>query len=110
MTSVREHRLVQTLPVAKFWYPDNRHRHPVRRTILITNETTTHLVGYELRRGNTVRTYKEAISGGFMQSYQKMSVTRYGQYCRLRETKRYKSPGQTTMRRLDLFGLVKEGA
>ena len=78
--------------------------------MLIVDETPSLLTGYELRCGNTVRTYREAVKGGFLQSYAKAKVTRYGQYCRLRETARYKSPNQTTMRRLDLLGLVKEGA
>lgn len=109
MTSVRAKKLVQSSPVAKFWYTQNQHRHPVRRTVLVTNETDDALTGYELRCGNTVRTYNEAVTSG-LQTYLKADVTRYGQYCRLRQTKRYKSPSQTTMRRLELLDLVKEGA
>lgn len=107
--SIREHKVIATMPVAKFWYTKSEHRHPVRRTILIIEESPTHLTGYELRCGNTVRTYRETVLGGFIRSYKKAEVTRYGQYCCLRETSRYKSPTQTTMRRLDLLGLVKEG-
>jgi hypothetical protein len=108
MSSVRERKLIQSLPVAKFWYNGTKHRHPVRRTMLITNETDSTLIGYELRCGNTIRTYREAVAGGRVY-YDKSKVTLYGQYCRLRDTKRYKSPSQTTMRRLKLLDLVKEG-
>ncbi len=51
--------LVDNVPVARFWYKGN-HTHPVRRTILVTESTKTHISGYELRDGNVVRTVAKA--------------------------------------------------
>ena len=110
MKTGRERKLVDTLPVAKFWYPNQqRRRHPVRRTVLVTGETDTTITGYELRHGATVRTFQDAVKSDHLYCYQKEAVTRYGQYCRLRETKRYRSPNQTTMRRLNLLEFIYEG-
>jgi hypothetical protein len=47
--------IVDNVPVARFWYKGN-HTHPVRRTVLVTESTKTHIKGYELRDGNVVRT------------------------------------------------------
>lgn len=105
-----ERRPVGKRPVAKFWYHDGtvEHRHPVRRTVLVVADTPTHLVGYELRRGGETRTYRQAVAAG-LQTYRKSAVTTYGQYVTLRKTYPERSAGQSTLRRLGLLDLVKEG-
>lgn len=45
---------VTKLPVAKFYYQGN-HSHPVRRTVLIVEETKDQFKGYEIREGRTTR-------------------------------------------------------
>ena len=49
--------IVANLPVARFWYK-GRHTHPVRRTVLITQQDSESITGYELRDGNKTRAAK----------------------------------------------------
>jgi hypothetical protein len=51
--------LVRNLPVADFYYKGS-HSHPIRRRVLVTDSTRTHLTGFELREGNTTRDVDEA--------------------------------------------------
>lgn len=90
-------KLVNKKPVAKFFYKGN-HTHPVRRTVLVTKESPTVLVGYELREGNELRVGSKAP----LRTYNKAEIAVYGDYSRL--TKNAQS------RRLELLDLVNEGA
>lgn len=49
--------VVSNLPVARFWYKGN-HSHPVRRTVLITQQDSESITGYELREGSKTRVAK----------------------------------------------------
>lgn len=51
--------LVRNLPVADFYYKGS-HSRPVRRRVLITDSTRTHLTGFELREGNISRDVEDA--------------------------------------------------
>lgn len=52
--------LVERKPLARFYYQGS-HTHPIRRTVLIIEETETHLRGYEFRCGNEVRSRTEPL-------------------------------------------------
>ena len=58
--SERLNDLVRNLPVAKFYYKGQSHSHPVRRTVLVSTLTATHITGYEIREGNNTRTIDDA--------------------------------------------------
>lgn len=51
---MKNYKLVNTHPVARFYYKGG-HSHPVRRTILIVESNDTHITGYEVRVGDIVR-------------------------------------------------------
>jgi len=54
-----KYKLVSHLPVAKFFYQGN-HSHPVRRTVVITDQNDDSFTGYELREGNITRPMSKA--------------------------------------------------
>jgi hypothetical protein len=68
--------------VAKFYYKGN-HSHPVRREVLVVNDSLNFLVGYELREGKEVRLSSKAP----LKSYSKKKIAKYGSYSRLRASK-----------------------
>ena len=92
----------------KFFY-QGTHEHPIRRTVLPTEETTSYIKGYELRSGRNILSLKDAKRRGVIRTYRKSDIAKMGDYCRLRERKDYRSPDQTTLRKLDLLQLVEEG-
>jgi hypothetical protein len=49
-----KYKLVNTYPVARFYYKGG-HSHPIQRTVLITESTYTHIIGYEVRSGKIIR-------------------------------------------------------
>lgn len=98
--------LVARKPVARFYYK-GAHTHPVRRTILITEETPDMIVGYELREGSLTRTLSQAMKT--IKSYSKDKIANWGDYSRLRMTAKniFKSPKESTLERLsitEIFG------
>ena len=98
-----KYNLVSTLPVARFWYKGN-HTHPVRRTVLITEQNDTSFTGYELREGNTVRTANRAP----VKTYIKDKIANTSSLRLdnpLRKTKRTKS----TLVRKPLFDIIETG-
>jgi hypothetical protein len=92
----RNVKLVNERPVAKFFYKRN-HTHPVRRTVLVTEESRDCIKGYELREGKTVRTGSKAP----LKSYSKKDIAVYGDYSRLTQNAKFV--------RLNLLDLVNEG-
>jgi hypothetical protein len=105
-TLTKEYEPVKTQPVARFYYQGS-HSHPVRRTVLIVNETDTVITGYELREGRNIRTYADAV----IRSYRKNRIANYGDYSRLRKNRRNynKNDSESTLVRTDLLDLVKTG-
>lgn len=51
---MKKYKLVNTHPVARFYYKGG-HSHPIRRTVLITDSTDSHITGYEVRAGDITR-------------------------------------------------------
>ena len=51
--------ITRTLPVARFLYKGN-HKNPVRRTILVIENDSNYIVGYELREGLVTRPFKKS--------------------------------------------------
>ncbi len=100
----------KTSSVVKFWYPEATYRHPVRRTVLVISEDEDRIVGYELRCGKDVRTFRQAVTRRLIKTYNKLRITRYGQYCTLRDRYPFHSPKATTLRRMDVMSLLYEGA
>ena len=98
---------VSKLPVAKFYY-QGTHSHPVRRTVLVVEESKNQIVGYELREGNTMRNFVE--SSKFIKSYSKDKIANWGDYSRLRTLakSRRKPVTQTTLERFSLAGMFTE--
>lgn len=99
--------IVRNLPVAKFYYQGN-HSHPVRRTVLVIENTKDKIVGYELREGKTVRSYKQMTK--YIKTYSKAKIAKYGDYCRLTmssKTKK-KKPTQSTLERHSITALSQD--
>ncbi|MCK9458411.1 MAG: hypothetical protein M0R80_02060 [Proteobacteria bacterium] len=102
---MQEYDVVKDLPVARFYYKGN-HSHPVRRTVLVIDDTTDVVKGYELRSGIDVRDYKEAP----IKSFRKDKIAQIKQ-CgrRLRKRMPEHMLVSTTYQREDLLDLVKKG-
>lgn len=103
------YNLVAKNPVARFYYTGN-HEHPVRRTVLIINETDEVLIGYEFREGSAVRSHEDALKE--IKTYRKDSIARWGDYSRLRmSTKNFlKNPKASTLERSPILTMFTEGA
>lgn len=104
---VKVYNPVSKLPVAKFYYQGN-HSHPVRRTVLVIEETKDQFKGYELREGKTTRSLNEV--SGHIKSYRKDKIAKYGDYSRLRTVakSRKKGPNQTTLERFPIVAMFSE--
>ena len=96
--------LVRNKPVAKFFYQGN-HTHPVRRTVLIIENTSKLIVGYELREGNDIRSVKNAP----IKSYRKDRIAKTRQL-RLENPRRADSTEEvSTYQRETLISLLEYG-
>ena len=67
MENNMKYEVVNSLPVARFWYKGN-HSHPVRRTLLVTHQDDESITGYELREGSKIRPAKYAPVKTFMRN------------------------------------------
>ncbi len=94
------------LPVAKFYYQGS-HSHPVRRTIIVCEETPHWICGYEIREGKTVRSLEEAKHT--VRTYRKDRIACWGDYCRLtRSQANYrKMHSKSTLERFSKIELTK---
>jgi len=97
-----KYNLVENYPVARFWYKGT-HTHPVRRTVLVTESTKTHLSGYELRDGNIVR---QAINAP-VKTYTRKKIAK-GRNLRARQ-KSVINLSKTTLVRKSLMSLIESG-
>jgi hypothetical protein len=102
---MKNYDLIKEMPVARFYYQGN-HSHPVRRTILITEETPSVIIGYVLRDGANVYPFNKAP----IKSFSKSKIARIKQ-CgrRLRTRTPKKSHSRSTYQRADLLNLVTKG-
>ena len=98
---------VAKLPVAKFYYQGN-HSHPVRRTVIVVEETKEQLSGYEIREGRVTRPLSEV--GRCIKSYRKDKIAKWGDYSRLLQTgkSKKKSANATTLERFPITGIFTE--
>ncbi len=97
-----KYNLVENYPVARFWYKGT-HTHPVRRTVLVTESTKTHLSGYELRDGNIVR---QTINAP-VKTYIRKKIAK-GRNLRARQ-KSVINLSKTTLVRKSLMSLIESG-
>lgn len=93
--------LVDNVPVARFWYKGN-HTHPVRRTVLVTESTKTHIKGYELRDGNVIRPAVKAP----IKTYNRDKIAKG---LNLRNKRKGSDLTKTTLVRRPLMDLIKVG-
>lgn len=96
-------KVLRKKPVAKFFYQGN-HSHPVRRTVILDQNTSEYISGYEIRSGNDVFTLQDAP----YKKYIKSKIARVGDYSRIRRTKKYMniSADTTTLERLELLEVI----
>lgn len=104
---MKRYNLVRNQPVARFFYRGD-HVHPVRRTVLVVENTKDMIIGYEVRCGNNVVDTKNAP----IKSYRKDRITRYGQYCGIYRAKKYagQNPNRSTLTRTSLTDFIFNGA
>lgn len=103
--------LVSKKPVAKFFYQGS-HSHPIRRTVLVIEDTPTKIIGYEFRCGNDVLSISRALEEKSVKTYRKDRISKWGDYSRLRMTSRtfLKDPDKTTLERFSILAMFTEGA
>jgi len=106
MNTKKKYTLVTDGPVAKFYYKGS-HTHPVRRTVLVIEETAKILVGYEIREGKEVR----KVGDSPIKSFRKDKIANFGDYCRLKMNNQYykKLNSESTLERFDFKDLVTCG-
>ena len=106
---IKVYDLVPKKPVARFYY-QGAHSHPIRRTVLIIEETEDRITGYEFRAGNVVRTREEALES--IKTYRKDRIPKWGDYSRLRMTWKtfLKDPEKSTLERSGIVTMFSEGA
>jgi hypothetical protein len=102
----KKYEILAAQPLARFYYQGN-HSHPVRRTVLLSRETDTYFVGYELRVGRIVRSLSDAP----IKTYRKADIARYSDYSRLRMSRRTrrKRATDTTLVRGEIMEMTKLG-
>ena len=98
------YEIVRNTPVARFWYKGN-HSHPVRRTVLVIEQTKEYIRGYELREGKNVRVASRAP----VKTYRRDAIAK-GQSLRLDNPLRKSSPKKSTLIRKPLMDLIEQGA
>jgi hypothetical protein len=94
-------------PVARFFYQGS-HTHPVRRTIIIINQTPSIIVGYEVREGAITRNVKNAP----VKSYSKKLIAKVKQIdtrCSLRKRAEGQELNKSTLVRENLSDFIKTG-
>jgi len=114
MTTARKQRkikvydLVPNKPVARFYY-QGAHSHPIRRTVLVIEETDTLITGYEFRCGKEVRTREEALES--IKTFRKDRIPKWGDYGRLRQSHKtfMKDPKKSTLERTGIMTMFREG-
>lgn len=104
----RNHDLVPRNTVARFYY-QGTHSHPIRRTVLVIEETKDHITGYEIREGSVVRSISETRET--IRKYRKDKIAKWGDYSRLRmSAKNYlNDPNETTLVRESVQTMFTKG-
>lgn len=102
-----KYEFLKTRPVARFFYQGS-HTHPVRRTVIIIEQTNDLLVGYEVREGFETRNVKNAP----VKTYKKSKIAKVSQIdrkCVLRRRAEGAELNKSTLVREDLASFVKVG-
>jgi hypothetical protein len=98
-----KYKIVDSKPVARFWYKGT-HTHPVRRTVLIIEQTEDWIRGYELREGKTVRRVNKAP----VKTFRKSRIAK-GASLRQENPIRKLYPDRSTLVRKPLLDIVEVG-
>lgn len=99
---------VKTRPVARFYYQGS-HSHPVRRTVILIEQTNDLIVGYEVREGYKTRSIKNAPVKTFKRS-RIARVSQIDRKCSLRKRAECGAElDRSTLVREDLASFVKTG-
>lgn len=94
-----------TNPVVSFHYQGQSHTHPVRKLGLVVEETKDIITIYELRDGNTVRSFSKAP----IKSFRKDKIAKVRQCRWLRERVAKKQQNESTLKRMTTLQLIKNG-
>lgn len=107
-TEKKVYEIANKKPVARFYYKGT-HTHPVRRTVVLIEETETTITGYELRCGKDTRTINDALSE--IKTYRKDRIAKWGDYSRLRQSSKtsMKNPNRTTLERFPIVSMFNDG-
>ena len=95
-----EYEIVRNQPAAKFYYKGT-HSHPVKRTILVTEQSPSWLTGYEIREGATLRDLDDAP----VKTFSKDKIATFGQIRNGNKTKKNVS----TLTRMGMSEVAKVG-
>ena len=99
-----KYEIVRNMQVARFWYKGN-HTHPVRRTVLVVEQTRDFIRGYELREGRNIRTASKAP----VKTYRRERIAR-GASLRVDSPIRKLYPKKSTLVRKTLLDVIASGA
>jgi hypothetical protein len=99
-----KYEIVKNMPVARFWYKGT-HTHPVRRTVLVVEQTKEFIRGYELREGRTIRTAGKAP----VKTYRRDRIAK-GVSLRTDSPIRKLAPNKSTLVRKPLLDIIESGA
>lgn len=98
------YEIVPNVPVARFFYKGT-HTHPVKRTVLVTEQNRDYIVGYELREGTSVRPACKAP----VKTYRRDRIAK-GSSLRLDNPLRKLIPNKSTLVRRPLIDIIELGA
>ena len=98
-----KYKIINNLPVAKFFYKGN-HSHPVKRTILVINSNLNSITGYELREGIIIR----KLSKSPIKTYKRQKIAK-GKNLRLDSPLRKKLANKSTLIRKGIMNLLETG-
>jgi hypothetical protein len=101
----KDHKFLNTRPVARFYYKGN-HSHPVRRTVILIDVSDQLVTGYELREGMTVRDFRDAP----IKSFRKDRIATMGQLDKRWIIVNKTNINKTTLRRYPLNDYLRSGA
>ena len=98
-----KYEIVRNMPVARFWYKGT-HTHPVRRTVLVVEQTKEYIRGYELREGRIIRVAGKAP----IKTYTRSRIAR-GVSLRVDSPIRKLAPQKSTLVRKPLLDVIESG-
>jgi hypothetical protein len=104
VSNALQYEVIKNMPVARFAYKGT-HSHPVRRTVLLIENTKEFLRGYELREGSVTRTMQKAP----IKTYRRDRIA-FGLSLRKNSPFRKTNPEKCTLVRKPLFDIVETGA